>query len=93
MFDCRQCLAGVLLGCSLILAAAATAGPLEKAKDAVDPDCTIGKAVKGAATKALVGVRGNRCDAGETARDTLGVDDLERNDKDDDGPLKKARGD
>jgi hypothetical protein len=43
------------------------------AKDAVDPNCTVGKAAKGAATKATVGV-GNRCGVGETARDVTGVD-------------------
>lgn len=43
------------------------------AKDAVDPDCTVEKAAKGAAMKATVGV-GNRCDAAETARDATGVD-------------------
>ncbi len=44
-----------------------------KAKDAVDPDCTVSKAAKGAAMKATVGV-GNRCGAAETARDVTGVD-------------------
>ena len=43
------------------------------AKDAIDPDCTVEKAAKGAAMKATVGV-GNRCDAAETARDVTGVD-------------------
>jgi hypothetical protein len=59
-----------------VLAAAASsaaAGPLGKAKDAVDPDCTPAKAAKGAAQRAVVGV-GNRCDVGETARDVTGVD-------------------
>lgn len=41
--------------------------------DAIDPDCTVEKAAKGAAMKAIVGV-GNRCDAAETARDVSGVD-------------------
>jgi hypothetical protein len=75
----------------LLLAAPALAGPLEKAKDAVDPDCTVAKAARGAATKAVVGVRGNRCDVGETTRDTLGIDDRDRNK--DDGPLKKRKQD
>lgn len=44
-----------------------------KAKDAVDPNCTVGKAAKGTAMKATVGV-GNRCGAAETARDVTGVD-------------------
>ena len=48
-------LAGVLT-----LAGTAHAGPVGAAKDAVDPDCTAGKAVKGAAERAAVGV-GNRC--------------------------------
>jgi hypothetical protein len=39
----------------------------------IDPDCTPGKAAKGAAQRATVGV-GNRCKAGETAKDTLGID-------------------
>ena len=80
-----------LVAAMLLLAGPAMAGPLEKAKDAVDPDCTVTKAARGAATKAVVGVRGNRCDVGETTRDTLGVDDRDR-DKDD-GPLKKLNKD
>ncbi|WP_171239118.1 MULTISPECIES: hypothetical protein [unclassified Ruegeria] len=44
-----------------------------KAKDAVEPNCTVSKAAKGAAMKATVGV-GNRCGAVETARDVTGVD-------------------
>ena len=55
-------------------ATVATAGPLDKAKNAVDPDCTPGKAAKGAAMKATVGI-GNRCGVAETARDVSGVDD------------------
>ena len=87
-----QLRASVIAGLVLAVAAPAlAAGPLEKAKDAVDPDCNVAKAAKGAATKAVVGVRGNRCDAGETMRDTLGVDDRDRGKKDDDGPLKKLR--
>ena len=45
----------------------------DKAQNAVDPDCNVQKAAKGAAMKATVGV-GNRCGAGETARDVTGVD-------------------
>jgi hypothetical protein len=67
------------------LAASAQAGPAKKAKEAVDPNCTAGKAVKGAAERATVGV-GNRCKAGETMRDTLGVDGKGKNGK---APLKK----
>jgi hypothetical protein len=48
------------------IASTAQAGP-------IDPDCTPGKAAKGAAQRATVGV-GNRCKAGETAKDTLGID-------------------
>jgi hypothetical protein len=44
-----------------------------KAWDAVDPDCTTQKAVKGAAMKATVGV-GNRCGVSETAKDVTGID-------------------
>ena len=55
------------------VASAAAAGPVSKARDAVDPDCTPAKAAKGAAQRAVVGV-GNRCDVGETARDVTGVD-------------------
>lgn len=40
----------------------APAGPVEKARDAVDPDCTVAKAARGAATKAAVGVRGKKKD-------------------------------
>jgi hypothetical protein len=71
------------------------AGPgraVEKAKGAVDPDCDVGKAARGAATKAVVGV-GNRCGVGETTRDTLGIDDREGKKKDDDGALKRVRKD
>ena len=79
---------------ALILAGASHAGGVgSRAKDALDPDCTVTKAARGAATKAVVGVRGNRCDAGETMRDTLGIDDPDRAKKDDDGPLKKLRKD
>lgn len=51
----------------------AYAGPIDRAKDAVDPDCTVAKAAKGAARKAVIGI-GNRCDVAETARDVTGVD-------------------
>jgi hypothetical protein len=77
---------------ALALAGAAHAGGVgSRAKDALDPDCTVTKAARGAATKAVVGVRGNRCDAGETMRDTLGIDDRDHGKKDDDGPLKNLR--
>jgi hypothetical protein len=79
---------------ALTLAGASHAdGVGSRVKDAIDPDCTVAKAAKGAATKAVVGVRGNRCDAGETMRDTLGIDDRDHGKKDDDGPLKKLRKD
>jgi hypothetical protein len=78
-----------LVAVMLVLAGTALAGPVEKARNAVDPDCSVGKAARGAATKAVVGVRGNRCDAGETMRDTLGVDDQDRNKRDDDGLQRK----
>jgi hypothetical protein len=65
----------------LVLAGTALAGPLDKAKDAVDPDCNVARAARGAATKSVVGMRGNRCDAAETARDTLGIDDRDRKDQ------------
>lgn len=62
---------------SIVLLTAGSAAADNKltnaAKDAVDPNCTPSKAVKGAAMKATVGV-GNRCDAAETARDVTGVD-------------------
>lgn len=60
---------------TMVLAGPALADPKlpGKAADAVDPDCTVEKAVKGAAMKATVGV-GNRCDTAETARDVTGVD-------------------
>lgn len=44
-----------------------------KAKKAVDPDCSVTRAAKGVAMKSTVGV-GNRCSVGETARDVTGVD-------------------
>jgi hypothetical protein len=62
------------------------AGPL-------DPDCSAAKAARGAATKAVVGVRGNRCDVAETTRDTLGIDDRGRKKQDDDGVVKRVRKD
>ena len=77
-------LAGVLT-----LAGTAHAGPVGAAKDAVDPDCTAGKAVKGAAERAAVGV-GNRCKPAETARDMVGVD--KKHNKND-GPIKKRKND
>lgn len=80
--------AGLLV--ALTFAPAHADGIGSKAKNAIDPDCNVAKAARGAATKAVVGVRGNRCDLGETARDTLGIDDRDRK-RDDDGPLKKRR--
>jgi hypothetical protein len=55
----------------------------------IDPNCTPGKAAKGAAQRATVGV-GNRCKAGETARDTLGVDNKKKK-NDGNGSLKKNK--
>jgi hypothetical protein len=84
-----------LVAVMLVLAGPALAGPL-------DPECSVAKAARGAATKAVVGVRGNRCDAAETARDTLGtddrdqkidIDDRDRIKRDGDGELKKVRRD
>ncbi|MEM7023717.1 MAG: hypothetical protein AAF637_14160 [Pseudomonadota bacterium] len=63
---------------TLVLCTSALADGIgSRARDAVDPDCTVGKAAKRAATKAMVGV-GNRCDVGETTRDTLGIDDRDK---------------
>lgn len=50
----------------------------------VNPDCDAKKAAKSAAMKSTVGV-GGRCDAGEAAKDTLGIDD--------DGPIEKRKDD
>lgn len=85
-------LAVSLLAGGLTSVPAVAGGPLDKARQAVDPDCTAGKAVKGAAMKATVGV-GNRCSVAETARDVTGTDGKNRKgDKDGDGgPLRKAR--
>ena len=70
----RMRFAAAVLAAAMMLAAPAfDDGPVAKAKDAVDPDCTPGKAAKGAAMKATVGV-GNRCGVAETVRDTAGVD-------------------
>ena len=66
----------------LALAGTALARPIEKPKDAVDPNCNVAKAARGAATKAVTGVRSNRCDAAETTRDALGIDDRDRKKKD-----------
>jgi hypothetical protein len=79
------------LAATLTLAGVAFAGPVAKTKDAVDPDCTVGKAVKGAAERAAVGV-GNRCKPGETARDVVGIDNKKKSGKND-GPLKNRDGD
>jgi hypothetical protein len=57
----------------MLIAPAMADGPIAKAKNAVDPDCTPTKAAKGAAMKATVGI-GNRCGVAETARDTVGLD-------------------
>ena len=57
----------------LSVTTAAASGPVEKAQDALDPDCTPAKAAKGAAMKATVGI-GNRCGVGETVRDLTGTD-------------------
>lgn len=72
---------------TFLLLAALLAGPAladpklpGKAADAVDPDCTVDKAVKGAAMKATVGV-GNRCDTAETVRDVTGVDGMAKDAK------------
>ena len=89
----HQHLGAGLVALMLALAGPALAGPAGKAKDALDPDCTVTKAARGAATKAVVGVPGNRCDVGETTRDTLGIDDPGSGKQDDDGPLKKLRKD
>jgi hypothetical protein len=78
----------VALAATLTLASVTHAdGPVGKAKDAVDPDCTVGKAAKGAVERSTVGV-GNRCKPGETARDAVGIDNKKKRGKND-GPLKK----
>jgi hypothetical protein len=61
-----------LLAVILALAGPAFAEPLKRAKEAIDPDCDVAKAARGAATKAVVGVRGNRCDAKETVSRNVG---------------------
>ena len=58
---------------AIFVTGVALAGPVEKTREAVDPDCTPAKAAKGAAQRATVGV-GNRCDVKETARDVTGTD-------------------
>ncbi len=68
------------LGVALALIGVALGGTVDKAKDAVDPDCAVGKALKGAAMKSTVGF-GSRCDVAETVRDTLGVADKKKHDK------------
>jgi hypothetical protein len=81
--------ATVTLAATLLIAGVAHAGPVSKTKDAIDPDCTVGKAVKGAAERATVGV-GNRCKPGETARDAVGLDGKDERDTDG-GPLKREK--
>jgi hypothetical protein len=44
-------------------------------------------------TKAAIGMRGDRCGVAETTRDTLGIDDRDRNRDDDDGFVSPLRGD
>lgn len=70
----------LVTACLLFAQTAAADGPLKKAKDVVDPDCTVAKAAKGAAQRATVGV-GNRCTVAETARDVTGLDDRERRER------------
>lgn len=63
-----------LLICALLANAAVAENKITgAAKDAIDPECTTQKAVKGAVMKQTVGV-GNRCDVAETAKDVTGVD-------------------
>lgn len=69
----KQILIVVCMIVATALPAVAENKVTNKAKDAVDPNCTVEKAAKGAAMKATVGV-GNRCGAAETARDVTGVD-------------------
>ena len=76
---------------ALSLGGIAHAGPVAKTKEAVDPDCTVGKAAKGAVERSTVGV-GNRCKPAETARDTLGVDNVKKKQKGD-GKIKKPGND
>jgi hypothetical protein len=82
------------LAVAVLLALAATAadaGPLDKARNAVDADCTPGKAAKGAAMRATVGI-GNRCNVAEAARDVTDVDDrVDGRKKKGDGPFAKRR--
>lgn len=66
-------IAMTLVAATTLVAPAFADGPIAKAKNAVDPDCTPAKAAKGAAMKATVGI-GNRCGVAETARDAAGVD-------------------
>ena len=77
----------VALAATLTIGGVAHAGPVAKTKDAVDPDCTVGKAAKGAVERGTVGV-GNRCKPAETARDAVGLDNKKKHGKND-GPLKK----
>ena len=81
----------VALAATLTIGGVAYAGPVAKTKDAVDPDCTVGKAAKGAAERGTVGV-GNRCKPAETARDVVGADGKKKHGKND-GPLKKQGND
>lgn len=69
----RTVLTSIVVAALAAVPAAGDNKVTSKAKDAVDPDCTVSKAAKGAAMKATVGV-GNRCGAAETARDATGVD-------------------
>ena len=70
----RKTILASIIGALLVAFPAASENKVTgKAKDAVDPNCTVEKAAKGAAMEATVGV-GNRCDAAETARDVTGVD-------------------
>jgi hypothetical protein len=51
------------------------------------------RAERRVAAKAVVGVRGNRSGVAEITRDTLGIDDCDRNRGDDDGFVSRLRGD
>jgi hypothetical protein len=83
-------LSTIALAATLSLTGGAHAGPVNKAKNAVDPDCSVGKAAKGAVERSTVGV-GNRCKPAETARDVVGVDKKKHGKGD--GPLKKQAND
>jgi len=76
-----------------MLSAVARVGPMDKVRNAVDPECSVGEALTGVAQRATIDV-GNGCKPGDTARHAVGMDGKGRKyGGDRDGPLQKRNKD